>query len=182
MQNSDQILSASPYNFLINFSWKLKKFLPLIESLKDTNLVIGGKSALRLHGIKMSCDPKDIDFIIYEPTIAQIAVLNHIRPFDITKRPDDARDYPIEKLKVMKFEIAGNFLDIIIEYKPMPNDLLCISVPDQGEFFVQSVDRVIDAKMSYAWDKKKEDGLHTFMRSKDLTDLIDLKNSNFNVS
>jgi len=191
--------------------YQLEKLADVILQLIDENVVIGGKVALQLHGLKMTDEPKDIDFIIYNPTAKQFAFLNAIRPFDLCKdHPFERDSYPTDQLKVMKFKKNDIAFDIIQEKCQIPKNLLTYRIKDSFStdskqeiinatysdevsvlsakdrireiyFKIQSIKEVIKAKVSYTWDKKKEDGLHTYMRSKDLLDLIDLKNQNFNV-
>lgn len=160
----------------------LNTFEKIINLLRSSdNVAIGGYQALKLHGLVLNREPSDLDIIIFQPTPKQIAVLKVLQCFDIIKRP---RGLEFEEIKAFKFKKHDMFMDIIISKQYMP-PLLSIQF-DSGYFKVNSIMNVIEAKASYKF-RRNEDGpdytneTNTYARAKDMVDLQQLKNINFNI-
>lgn len=164
-------------------------------STNPDNVVIGGKCALKLHGLNMSTKPSDLDIIVYAPSQAQYNILNSLREVNtIEDRPSRAieTDYDgVQSVKVIKIELAdGSKMDIIkeSEYHPDGTENLLRMTSKKTSWPIQSIRRVIEAKASYSFSHGKKIGegeteaeLVKYMRAKDLIDFLDLKNLNFNV-
>ncbi len=163
----------------------IREFLPIIKQLNgiEDNLVIGGSNALKIHGLNISRKCEDLDLIIYNPSERQKKILEGLKFFDIIKdRPIKAIEYPEGVLpKAIKLNGGHYYMDIIIENKTVPEDLLLLKFNDIY-FKIQNIQLTIDAKNSYKWERQggEEISLIKYSRSKDMRDLIDLKNMNFN--
>ena len=160
-------------------------FQDLIRSIDDTNIVIGGMHALKLNGLKMNREPNDLDLIIYNPTTKQQDVIKSIKLFE-TSRPNLTYFTDTHQTnkgqKSYKFEKNGFVLDILIEDKETPKNLLLYKLAS-FDLRIQSVSNVIDAKNSYRHTEHgRAHGVFgpEYVREKDMIDLFDLKNSNFN--
>lgn len=161
----------------------IKTFESLIFQLLHTNVVIGGTNALLQHGLKISRTPSDLDLIIYQPTEEQLQILKTISVFDLIKNRPELQYGDLQK--AIKIEKDGLFLDIITELGPTPQNLLYYRYGYGDKFLqIQSIENVIKAKVSYKFERmsdSRDKNLTKYMRSKDLEDLLDLKNSNFNI-
>lgn len=49
----------------------LSKFQSVLKIIFDTNIVVGGSAALKLHGLEIGREISDVDIIIYNPTPSQ---------------------------------------------------------------------------------------------------------------
>lgn len=164
----------------------------LIESLignqppnQMPNIIIGGSAALHLHGLNFR-DLLDLDIIIYKPSPAQQLILEGIKAFDTISNYRTQK----EERRVIKLQKDRNptgekrdyqVLDIIIEKdKEIPSGLLTVKI-NGITFPVQSIDKVIEAKASYRFHSD-DVNLSNYVREKDLKDLLDLKNDNFNLN
>ena len=143
----------------------LKVFKNTLDTLnKEDNLVLGGSTALKLHGLNTKRNPEDLDVVLFSPTMEQYNFLKSIEDFS-----DFEQDEGYEQ--VYKFKKVMNnrtfTLDILIEQSAVPKNLLLLKM---GNLLVkvQDIDNTIAAKCSYA-------------REKDLKDLLDFKNLNFNL-
>lgn len=149
-----------------NLESTLSVFAKILTQLnRDGNLVIGGSNALVLHGIKVARVPVDVDIIIYSPTDRQLKILELVSDFSHVQTVGG--DYPKTVFKFKTKKLGKVYtLDILFEEGSLPENLLLFK---KGNILarVQDVDKVIEAKSSYK-------------RSKDLTDLLDFKNLNFN--
>lgn len=161
----------------------IQTFEGLIFQLLHTNVVIGGTNALLQHGLKISRTPSDLDLIIYQPTEEQLQILKTIAVFDLIKDRPELQYGNLQK--AIKIEKDGLFLDIITETEPTPQNLLYYRYGHSDKLLqIQSIENVIKAKLSYKFERQSDSrdrSLTKYMRSKDLEDLLDLKNSNFNV-
>lgn len=166
----------------------LSTFQKIINLIIWPNVVIGGKQALRLHGLNMTTPPADLDLIIFTPTVKQMEALKILSIFDcVENRPKKSElDYPGNELhqKAMKFKKDGLFLDIIIaKHIPLPSGLLNY-VFNGNSFPVNTIKNIIDAKRSYFFERQDEKDYilpAKYSRTKDMEDFIDLKNKNFNI-
>lgn len=166
---------------------------------ENVNVILGGKFALQLHGIQMSREPEDLDIIIYDPSSFQIKLFDTLREKnDIIKdRPAAVLEKEVDyegnvgrdKVRVIKLESnEGRFMDVILNDRPHPdglNSLLTYNALGL-RWPIQSVHRVIEAKASYGFTfgyLPAKEGVNQikYMRSKDMLDFLDFKNSNFNV-
>tara|TARA_R110000803_G_scaffold210835_1_gene284192 strand:+ start:58100 stop:58564 length:465 start_codon:yes stop_codon:yes gene_type:complete len=136
----------------------------LVELNKGKNIVLGGSNALMLHGIRLDRIPEDVDIILYKPTEAQMGYLESIKDFNMLQESIDLYN---ETPTVFKFKKYNLTLDILIEDKPMPDNLLKFK-KGYINIGVQNISNVISAKSRYS-------------RTKDLKDLLMLKNINFNI-
>lgn len=148
------------------------------------NFVIGGSSALRLHGLELGRESSDVDIIIYRPTKGQEKVLNSLRlsnsisnPMFGTKSMDEYRTRVI-KLQSKKLFGKNYKIDIIISEEEMPKDLLSVMIFDYP-IKVQSIKNIIRAKASYTKQVDSR-GSTQYISKKDATDFMNLKNLNFN--
>lgn len=178
----------------------LETFAGILKNIDGDNVVIGGTHALKLHGIKMSRPAADLDIILFQPSQHQLQFLDSIRMFNVladtsfTNRHHKDSEYPIEKVKLMKFKQKMKYypneelaLDIIQTHLPLPGGLLLHLFEPYNTnrefkklYRVNSVSNIIEAKMNYTFEKKNEEGLKQYIRQKDVIDIMDLKNSNFN--
>ena len=137
-----------------------------LNSFGKENLVLGGTSALVLHGLELGRLIDDIDFIVFKPTQNQLQLLSLFSPFDTnTYNKYDKRSF--------KYDIQGYHINIIVSNTAMPLNLL-----KYGEYFINAISNVIDAKASYL--KGTANGLYG--RLKDFMDCENLKNLNFNLT
>jgi len=73
-------------------------------------------------------------------------------------------------------------LNILIERKPLPTNVLFYEYKPGQMFRIQNIETVLEAKLSYKTDVHVVGGgLKKYSRTKDIEDMIDLKNSNFNL-
>jgi negative regulator of genetic competence, sporulation and motility len=142
----------------------LDVFKNILNTLNiEENLVLGGSTALRLHGINTKRVPEDVDIILFCPTIKQFNFLKSIEDFsDFTQDKGYEQVYKFRKVKDNKTFT----LDILIEHYAVPRNLLLLK---RGKLLikVQDIDSIIAAKSRYG-------------RDKDLKDMLDMKNLNFN--
>ena len=144
----------------------LKVFRKTLDTLnKEENLVLGGSTALNLHGINTNKMPEDLDVIIYLPTGGQLNFLKSIEDFSDFEQ--DTGYEQVYKFKKVKDDCTFT-LDILIEQCPLPENLLLFK-SESVLFKIQDINNIIAAKSSYG-------------REKDLKDLLHLKNLNFNPS
>ena len=161
--------------------------MPLLIKLNDKNLVLTGKTALLLHGLNMNSTPNDLDVVIYQPNEVQIKLLNDLMPlseFNITstnENSDGEYGNQADDIKIVKFKKNGFTIDIFTLKTHKPETNLIFKF-DGIEFFVSGVNDVVKAKSSYCNEKVNSLGFNVkYNRSKDVLDLQDLKNSNFNI-
>ena len=142
-------------------------------------MVLTGSNALLLHGLSMSRTSSDLDIAIYKPTTKQLEILSSLAFFDTID--EGGRDNYGDK-KVYKFKKDGHSLDIHIGIKETPSCAMYTKIG--GEFFkVQSVAKIVEYKKSYrlrAFSSIPDQELKFYARKKDMLDLQDLKNRNFN--
>ena len=170
----------------------LYDFQPILSSLMKghKNVVLGGSRALLLHGLNITRPVEDLDVIIYKPSLEQKKLLQHLQFFDIVKnRPAHLvagyTDNMERILRVIKLKKNNSIIDIISEETDMPEDLLYYK-HDDIMYPIQNIQKVIDAKNSYRFQAAGElplqaVGKAVYGRMKDVEDLMDLKNSNFNL-
>jgi hypothetical protein len=193
----DQLDGMKRINYRNIVHGHLIEFRKLLKYLYDSNLVIGGKCALGLHGLNVN-QIGDIDIIIYKPTEKQLQVLNHNNQHNLlSNRQSNPMDdeYTNKHSKVYKFRSKDRTMDIIIVDEPLDSSV-CLSIEFAGlfdansgdntcpRFHVQSIHVVCDAKASYCLgnvDSSGEHDLKYYGRKKDFVDLQYLKNNNFNV-
>lgn len=143
---------------------------PFVQQV--SNIVIGGSAALILHGLNLPRGCSDIDLIIYSPTKEQLDV---IKILGIETSLNDSFGYAGKR--VSKLSRDGIKIDIIVaETTPVPENLSFIML-NFSLLKIQSVQGVIDAKNSYSQERESQ----LYIRGKDLIDLIELKNNNFNL-
>lgn len=154
---------------------KIQDLIGLLTEKYHGNVVIGGSAALILHGLSLSRPINDIDIILYNPKDEQLAVLNTLKAVDSVNSSFGYGDRRVIKLLVNEVNV-----DIIVSHETLPSNLLLhpISSPQFKGLFIQSIDEVIKAKISYTLDKDERQ-LNIYRRTKDFADLLDLKNSNF---
>lgn len=144
----------------------LEVFRKTLDTLnKEENLVLGGSTALKLHGLNIKKNPEDLDVILFSPTMEQFNFLKNIEDFS----EFDQNDGYEQVYKFKKIVDNQTFtLDILIEHTAVPQNLLLLK---RGSMLIkiQDIDITIEAKSSYR-------------REKDLKDLLDLKNLNFNLT
>lgn len=139
MKNSEKVIA------LVN---KFEKFINMLNA--EGNVLIGGTSAIVLHGLKLSRFVDDLDIVIYSPTDAQKAQLKNLKWLDI----EDKGNYPTNNLKIKKDDMIIN---VLTEEGELPGNLLNYKgIP------IQSVAGVLEAKRSYN------------LRPKDMIDYIAL--------
>jgi len=148
-------------NLIITFS-------SLIQQLNENNIVLGGSVALFLHGINMGNKKiDDLDIIIYNPTQNQEKQLKLLHTFN------DNENMKYSSKKIYKFQAKGLVLNIILEKSDTPKSLL-----NWDGFKIQSIQNVINAKNSYIITTKSG---NEYLRKKDIEDLMNYKESNFNL-
>lgn len=159
----------------------LEAFKKVLNELSRTgydpnvnNCVIGGSCALQLHGLNLTREPSDLDIIIFMPSAKQMYML------DIYFEPcADYKDLP-EGVEVRSFYYhdhkTGLKLNVIISDDKLPTNLMFWAYSDLRYFKVNTIDNIIAAKAQYAAGKDK-----SFLRVKDVQDLLDLKSNNFNL-
>lgn len=161
-------------NLVIKNLGIVEDFLHSLNAGLGGNVILGGSAALQLHGLNLSRRVDDLDIIIYKPTEEQMKVLELMEPFNLSLFPIYS-EFEKSERRVRKFEIRGVKLDIILEKEiEKPQNLLLFHIHTCFTIPIQSIENVIAAKNSYTLKE------HTYRRSKDMEDLIDLKNKNFN--
>lgn len=157
---------------------------PILDQLSDSNIVIGGSQALKIHGLEIGRDSQDLDIIIYEPTAKQYETL---KAFDVfsDRTSLSNMDYEVDEnspRRSFKFRLNGREIDILIEHTPCPKEVLYymmeVSAMHSLMIKVQSINKVIAAKRSYRL--RRDEGLGQYSRTKDFLDFQNLKNLNFN--
>ena len=135
----------------------LSHFKELIDLICcEDNHVLGGSLALKLHGLNFR-EAQDLDIVIYNPTEKQLQIFETLKPFE---RKNKDEFYTQRSYKYLKSGLAINFL---LEFDTdMPLNLLTHS----SGWRINSIKEIINAKKNYC-------------RTKDLLDLLDLKNKNF---
>lgn len=146
----------------------LNVIYPEISKYPSDQLVLGGSYALELHGLKV-WEPKDIDFILFEFTEQQHDYILNNSEY----KQGGSGDF--EDNRSWTVEFKGINLNIILAKEPRPKGLMEYFF--KGWYmFVNSIDRIITAKVSYmeGGEAKK------YLRGKDVRHLQFLKNNNFN--
>ena len=155
--------------------------------LEDNNIVLAGVNALKLHGLYMSREANDLDVVIFKPTQKQLDYLSCMSFFQQALPDGRSGDYETEFQKVrlkeghqrvVKFKKNDLFIDIILSDNELPSDLLYYKAFSMM-FKIQNIALNIEAKNSYKLESQR-DGFQLYRRAKDMEDMIDLKNSNFN--
>lgn len=141
-------------------------------------MVIGGSTALKLHGLNFSREVSDLDIIIYSPTVEQTIYLSELGKLHM-KEGSIYLNRKVIKVEHKSFLRKVYKMDIIIENKPTPKNLLFVDIFNH-KVKVQSISNIVEAKSSYV---KFLDfrGSSEYYSKKDIFDLLDLKNSNFNL-
>jgi hypothetical protein len=166
----------------------MKKFLdvffPLLKDLNDSNLFLTGMNALKSHGLIVQREPLDLDVAIHKPTEKQKHILEILKPlseFHISNERTDYENNVISNdIKIIKFKRKGIEIDIFTTEKEGPQESLLYNY--NGTMFnVSPIDEIIKAKASYGRQYINSLGnVVNLKRAKDVIDLQDLKNSNFN--
>jgi hypothetical protein len=139
-----------------------------------TNVVIGGSCALEFYGLKTPRTPHDLDLIIFNPQPKQIAIID-----TIFEPSADYKDLPNDVARrSFEFKKGEHTLNVIMAYDEKLPEQLPVYFPkgDALHLRINRIDNIIAAKCSYAQGKNK-----TFIRAKDMSDLLMLKNLNFNI-
>lgn len=145
-------------------------FENLLKTINGDNLVVTGGNVLKLHGLIMNRECMDLDVLIYNPTPEQYKKLDDISFFELSSQ---LVEYPIQEVKQVKFKKHDYCVDIFLLKKDTPNN--CLVYEFNGiRYKVAPIDEIIKAKASYGYLRNKA------KRTKDVLDLQDLKNSNFN--
>lgn len=143
---------------------KINKVLRKLKHLGNNNIVIGGTTALKLHGLILNKEPEDIDVIVYKPTKDQLKLIDVLKLFD-----DEICESIEYGRRSIKLNIDNALLNIVIEWHDSkPSNLLSFKM-DYLKLDIQSVENVFKAQRSY--NKRK----------KDLESSIKLKELNFNI-
>lgn len=147
----------------------LEVFHKILDDLKElsfttpdgsSNIKLGGSLILKLHGLQFSRKSDDLDVIINNPTDKQKDYIKAMSNF----RVDDTKYFSIVNYK---FKKEGLYLNILLANNPVNGGGLKYKW-SHNYYEVNSVLEIIQAKVSYG-------------RPKDLSDLILLKNENFNL-
>lgn len=163
----------------------IMNFMPMLTQFKagepegGTNMVIGGSYALEAHGLNLGRDPEDLDLVIYRPTERQLALLRMLSPLQQPRKykfQDEEEQFQYQRS--WKFKRNKQTLNILLNRNvDMPYDLLLYKT-ESGMFYVQSIRRVIEAKNAYQINSA---GHEKYIRLKDMKDLQNLKQLNFNL-
>lgn len=165
----------------------MKKFLdvffPLLKDLNESNLFLTGMNALQSHGLVISRDPIDLDVAIHKPTDKQKQILEILKPlseFHISNEITDYENNVRSDIKIIKFKRKGISIDIFLTEKEGPKESLLYDY--EGTMFkVSPIDEIIKSKASYGREHINTLGVPVLLkRAKDVIDLQDLKNNNFN--
>ena len=147
----------------------LEVFHKILDDLKElsfttpdgsSNVKLGGSLILKLHGLNFSRKSDDLDVIINNPTDKQKDYIKAISNF----RVDETAYFSTTKYKFKKDDL---YLNILISNQPQNEGCLKYKWC-QNYYDINSINEVIRAKVTYG-------------RSKDITDLLLLKNENFNL-
>lgn len=143
----------------------LNRFEKELLYLNETNLVLCGSQILKLHGLHIGWEPKDLDVAIYSPKSYQESyVINKFK---------ECLNYPSETLPRAYEMVHGNYkLNVMLD---MENSVPDTALITYRGFFIQSIDEIIKWKVSYSKKESKE-----MVRAKDALHLQSLKNLNFN--
>lgn len=135
----------------------LDNFSEMFENIcLEKNCVIGGSMALQMHGLNFR-DSNDLDIIIYSPSERQLLIFNHLKPFEIKTKTTSYFQ------RSFKYKKNGYYINFVLEEDlKLPENLLI----HQSGWMVNSIKNIVKAKYEYS-------------RTKDLFDLINLKNKNF---
>lgn len=152
---------------------ELNKYLEVFHKILDelnelaptsidgsSNVKLGGSLILKLHGLQFSRKSDDLDVIINNPTDKQKDYIKAMSNF----RVDDTKYFSTVNYK---FKKEGLCLNILLANNPVNGGGLKYKW-SHNYYEVNSVLEIIQAKVSYG-------------RPKDLSDLILLKNENFNL-
>lgn len=153
-------------------------FSYILTKLNGPNMVIGGSTALKLHGLVFSREVNDLDIIIYSPTIEQTEELGRLSKL-YPKENSTYLDSKVIKVIHKSFLKRTYKLDIIVENESTPKVLLFVDVFNH-KVKVQSISNIVKAKSSYIKHLDSR-GSSEYYPKKDISDLLNLKNSNFNL-
>lgn len=151
----------------------LSKFQSVLKIIFDTNVVIGGSAALKLHGLEIGREISDVDIIIYSPTPSQKLFLKLVEQKD-SRDGYEKRVYKFTKTLLKKYS-----MDVIVYYEELPENLLSCELLSHT-VKIQSIENIVKAKASYV-SKVDGRGSLLYISKKDATDMINLKNLNFNL-
>ena len=153
----------------------LSKFQSVLKIIFDTNIVIGGSAALKLHGLEIGREISDVDIIIYKPTPSQRLFLRLVEQ----KSPTELDGYERRVYKFTKTLLKKYSIDVIVSHEDLPENLLSCELLSHT-VKIQSIENIVKAKASYV-SKVDGRGSLLYISKKDATDMINLKNLNFNL-
>lgn len=129
-------------------------FIKDLEKIGRHNMVIGGMSALRVHGLSVRETP-DLDIVIYSPSDEQIDILKEIVEDETGGSIKDPED---NRRRSYKLTRDGLTIDFLLEFNvPPPDKLLEMSCFLCGFWRVQRIDTIIEAKKRYNREKDIQD-------------------------
>lgn len=165
-----ELQSKSDTSYLIN-TFENHDILSIIKNITSrspyNNVILGGKWALKLHGLNVgSLEKSDIDLIVYNPSREQLELLDVLRI---------AMPYKNQHLKISKYARRSfsiycklTILDFLVDRSPQPENLLTFKFSKSLTLPIQSIDKIIDARKTYG-------------RPKDFKNSQFIKNNNFNI-
>lgn len=168
------------------FSQEIKNLFWATEISAQTNVFIGGSSALVLHGVITPKNPGDLDIVIYKPTDKQIEIVLELMKPDLEYQPEEYDKFPSKETKIRSFKLHkdGYSLNVILERKKeIPETHLAFisqqSLAGLGGFGlitlpITPINIIIQAKASY------RDKTGKYARIKDVFYMQQLKALNFN--
>jgi len=168
----------------------LDVFYPLLQKLNGENLVLTGSGVLAAHGLVLRREVVDLDVVIYNPTPEQKKYLMDLEPLSVFRFIKNEGYEGRENINLIKFKKDGLIIDIFTTLENAPEDNLCYlynhyicGLPTSTLFRVSGVKSICDAKQSY--HKKHYNSQicrdEKYNRQKDVIDLQNLKNDNFNI-
>jgi hypothetical protein len=142
---------------------KVSSYLQYLD--RDTkNIVIGGSSALVLHGLFVKQEPEDLDIIVFRPTKTQ---KEHIKVLQKTFGTEDIGSDNLRR----SYKIRVNdklTVDFILAHDiDIPENMVSVNV-DGYNYYINSVCNIIEAIACYK-------------RPKDFEKAWTLKQLNFNI-
>lgn len=154
------------YNHLITFE-------NLLHPFGTDNMVLSGSMALKEHGLNFNREIPDLDVAIYNPTAEQLKYIETIKFFSYNN------ETAYKNEKVFKFKKDNLVLDLLISDKSISPDSHYLFFKYRSTYYkVAPIKDVVAAKNSYTYAAKQG----SYIREKDITDFMMLKNDNFNMS
>lgn len=159
-------------------------FYLILLKLNGDNFKLCGSATLVAHGLKIGRDVSDLDVAIYKPTPEQVAVLEGLLFFNLSKSNNsnysgNSNTGTVVLPAIIKIKKDNYFMDIHLETNDCSSG--CLYHKHYNTFFkINPISATIAAKASYTLRPDNSTIPANYCRKKDAVDFQNLKVLNFN--